>query len=209
MWGSTARVRRPCRPPTSPGTSTSSRWVINHCVNKSRWQRTFEHLFSFRFLRSKSLLSPFKTQLSPEERWISQPWSEGLIVSDHNSDSQGRVGAAKQYFLFQLELNKLLREFYIQELNHSSPAPSVLWNHVAQNSFLIRVVYQMLHTATLGLSHKMIASNYRGGEVNENQTSHSFYFHFFEASTLSPLGKDSLCCLHLLGVLPGSWGGAP
>ena len=28
MWGSTARVRRPCRPPTSPGTSTSSRWVI-------------------------------------------------------------------------------------------------------------------------------------------------------------------------------------
>ena len=79
-------------------------WYINqqpvgdHCVNKFRWQRTFEHLFSFRFLRSKSLLSPFKTQLSPEERWISQPWSEGLIVSDHNSDSQSRVGGSKTVF---------------------------------------------------------------------------------------------------------------
>ena len=178
MWGSTARVRRPCRPPTSPGTSTSSRWGII-VQNKSDDRGHLSTFFRSGFWGA-SLYFPRSKHNCRRRRgeYLNHGQRVWLYLITTQTPRAG-WGAAKQYFLFQLEQNKPVREFYIQELNHSSPARSVLWNHVAQNSFLIRVVYQMLHTATLGLSHKMIASNYRGGEVNENQTSHFFLFPFF------------------------------
>ena len=66
---------------------------------------------------------------------------------------------------------------------------------------------QMLHTATLGLHHKLIPSDYRGGEV--------YFFpwnlyidllYMFIYYLYSNSGENPLCGLNLLGLLPGHWG---
>ena len=66
---------------------------------------------------------------------------------------------------------------------------------------------QMLHTATLGLHHKLIPSDYRGGEV--------YFFpwnlyidllYMFIYYLYSNSGENPLCGLNLLCLLPGHWG---
>ena len=124
MWGSTARVRRPCRPPTSPGTSTSSRWVI--IVQTKSDDRGHLSTFFRSGFWGASLYFPRSKHNCRRRRgeYLNHGQRVWLYLITTQTPRAG-WGAAKQYFLFQLELNKLLREFYIQELNHSSPAPSV------------------------------------------------------------------------------------